>query len=174
MGKAREPSARWRATACCSARQIRFAPPPSNSSKCGPGARESKSSSRNPAPIPRPWCLTRLPRRARAARRRDRGYRRPPAHKIEPDGRAGKNEAHGGKSRSRRAARNSTRDGRNDRTERVVQAREFTSAVGVTGIVLTKLDGTAKGGIVVAITRELGLPVRLCRHRRKNGRSGAV
>jgi fused signal recognition particle receptor len=41
-----------------------------------------------------------------------------------------------------------------------VQAREFTGAVGVTGIVLTKLDGTAKGGIVVAITRELGLPVR--------------
>ena len=42
----------------------------------------------------------------------------------------------------------------------LVQAREFTSAVGVTGIVLTKLDGTAKGGIVVAITRELNLPVR--------------
>jgi len=42
----------------------------------------------------------------------------------------------------------------------LVQAREFTSAVGVTGIVLTKLDGTAKGGIVVAIVRELGLPVR--------------
>jgi fused signal recognition particle receptor len=42
----------------------------------------------------------------------------------------------------------------------LAQAREFTSAVGVTGIVLTKLDGTAKGGIVVAITRDLGLPVR--------------
>ncbi len=40
------------------------------------------------------------------------------------------------------------------------QAREFTSAVGVTGIILTKLDGTAKGGIVVAIARELGLPIR--------------
>jgi fused signal recognition particle receptor len=40
------------------------------------------------------------------------------------------------------------------------QAREFTSHVGVTGIVLTKLDGTAKGGIVVAIARELGLPIR--------------
>ena len=40
------------------------------------------------------------------------------------------------------------------------QAREFTARVGVTGIVLTKLDGTAKGGIVVAISRELGLPVR--------------
>src|SRR5262249_56664211 len=42
----------------------------------------------------------------------------------------------------------------------LIQARQFTSAVGVTGIVLTKLDGTAKGGIVVAITRELGVPVR--------------
>ena len=40
------------------------------------------------------------------------------------------------------------------------QARLFTQAAGVTGIVLTKLDGTAKGGVVVAICRELGLPVR--------------
>ena len=40
------------------------------------------------------------------------------------------------------------------------QARLFTEAAGVTGIVLTKLDGTAKGGIVVAIARELKLPVR--------------
>ena len=42
----------------------------------------------------------------------------------------------------------------------LAQAREFTNAVGITGIVLTKLDGTAKGGIVVAIARELGLPIR--------------
>jgi fused signal recognition particle receptor len=40
------------------------------------------------------------------------------------------------------------------------QAREFMGVAGVTGIVLTKLDGTAKGGIVVAISRELGLPIR--------------
>jgi fused signal recognition particle receptor len=40
------------------------------------------------------------------------------------------------------------------------QARMFTQSAGVTGIVLTKLDGTAKGGVVVAISRELGLPVR--------------
>jgi len=40
------------------------------------------------------------------------------------------------------------------------QARQFTQAAGVTGVVLTKLDGTAKGGVVVAISRELGLPVR--------------
>ncbi len=40
------------------------------------------------------------------------------------------------------------------------QARQFTQAAGVTGIVLTKLDGTAKGGVVFAISRELGIPVR--------------
>jgi fused signal recognition particle receptor len=40
------------------------------------------------------------------------------------------------------------------------QARQFTQSAGVTGIVLTKLDGTAKGGVVVAISRELRLPVR--------------
>ena len=40
------------------------------------------------------------------------------------------------------------------------QARKFTEAAGVSGIVLTKLDGTAKGGVVVAIARELNLPIR--------------
>jgi len=40
------------------------------------------------------------------------------------------------------------------------QAREFTSVAGVTGIVLTKLDGTAKGGVAVAIAHELKLPIR--------------
>jgi fused signal recognition particle receptor len=40
------------------------------------------------------------------------------------------------------------------------QARLFTQAAGVTGIILTKLDGTAKGGIAVAIAQELNLPVR--------------
>ncbi len=40
------------------------------------------------------------------------------------------------------------------------QARKFTESSGVTGIVLTKLDGTAKGGVVVAISRELNLPIR--------------
>jgi fused signal recognition particle receptor len=40
------------------------------------------------------------------------------------------------------------------------QAKLFTEAAGVTGIVLTKLDGTAKGGVVVAISRDLGVPVR--------------
>ena len=43
----------------------------------------------------------------------------------------------------------------------LIQARQFADAVDVTGIVLTKLDGTAKGGIVVAVERELFVPVKL-------------
>ena len=43
----------------------------------------------------------------------------------------------------------------------LVQARVFAEVVDVTGIVLTKLDGTAKGGIVVSVQRELGVPVKL-------------
>jgi len=41
----------------------------------------------------------------------------------------------------------------------IAQAREFSDALGVTDIILTKLDGTAKGGIVVAISRSLGIPI---------------
>jgi fused signal recognition particle receptor len=43
----------------------------------------------------------------------------------------------------------------------LAQARQFTGAVAVTGVVLTKLDGTAKGGVVIAIQRDLGVPVKL-------------
>ena len=42
----------------------------------------------------------------------------------------------------------------------LIQAKQFKEAAGLTGIVLTKLDGTAKGGIVIAIARELGVPVK--------------
>jgi fused signal recognition particle receptor len=42
----------------------------------------------------------------------------------------------------------------------ISQAREFTQRAGVTGLVLTKLDGTAKGGVLVGLADELGLPVR--------------
>jgi fused signal recognition particle receptor len=42
----------------------------------------------------------------------------------------------------------------------LAQARRFTEAVGVTGIVITKLDGTARGGIAVAVEQELDLPVK--------------
>ena len=42
----------------------------------------------------------------------------------------------------------------------LVQAKQFKEAAGITGIVLTKLDGTAKGGIAIAIAKELGVPVK--------------
>lgn len=42
----------------------------------------------------------------------------------------------------------------------LIQAKQFKEAAGLTGIILTKLDGTAKGGIVVAIAKELGVPVK--------------
>jgi fused signal recognition particle receptor len=42
----------------------------------------------------------------------------------------------------------------------LVQGREFARTAGVTGLVLTKLDGTAKGGVAVAVVRELGVPIR--------------
>ncbi|MEX0991396.1 MAG: signal recognition particle-docking protein FtsY [Actinomycetota bacterium] len=43
----------------------------------------------------------------------------------------------------------------------IAQARAFTDSVGVTGVVLTKMDGSAKGGIVIAVREELGVPVKL-------------
>jgi fused signal recognition particle receptor len=43
----------------------------------------------------------------------------------------------------------------------IAQAREFSAAVGVTGIVLTKLDGTARGGVILGIADELDVPVKL-------------
>ncbi|MEA5055183.1 MAG: signal recognition particle-docking protein FtsY, partial [Propionicimonas sp.] len=43
----------------------------------------------------------------------------------------------------------------------LIQARVFAEVVDVTGIVLSKLDGSAKGGIIVAVQRELGVPVKL-------------
>ena len=42
----------------------------------------------------------------------------------------------------------------------LVQAREFNEVTDITGIVITKLDGTAKGGIAIAIQKELGIPVK--------------
>ena len=43
----------------------------------------------------------------------------------------------------------------------LIQAKQFTEAVELTGVVLTKLDGSAKGGIVIAIHEQLGIPVKL-------------
>ena len=56
----------------------------------------------------------------------------------------------------------------------LVQATVFAEVVDITGIVLTKLDGTAKGGIVVAVQRTLGVPVKLVGLGEGAGRPGAV
>ena len=42
----------------------------------------------------------------------------------------------------------------------IIQAQEFLTAVSVSGIVLTKLDGTARGGVIFAIAKQLGIPIR--------------
>jgi hypothetical protein len=111
---------------------------------------------------------------AAAARRRDRRHRRPPAHADEPDGRAregaprdrGPLEAR----RTRRCSSSTRRPGQNG----LQQARLFGDAVGVTGVALTKLDGSAKGGIAIAIAHELGLPVKLVGRRGGARRPAAV
>ena len=92
---------------------------------------------------------------------RDRGHRRPPAHQDQPDGGARKDAPHGRSRDSRRAPHEvllvlEATTGQNG----LEQARKFTESSAVTGIILTKLDGTAKGGVVVAISRELNLPIR--------------
>ena len=95
-------------------------------------------------------------------RRRDRRHRRPAAHPGPPDGRAAQDPP-----RDRPAASTArphevllTIDATTGQNG-LQQARLFAEAVDVTGIVLTKLDGTAKGGIVLAIAHELGIPVKL-------------
>ena len=94
-------------------------------------------------------------------RRGDRGHRRPPPHPAAPDGRARKvrkvieRQAPGAPHETLLTIDATT--GQNG----LRQALLFREAVDVTGIVLTKLDGTAKGGIALAIAQELGVPVKL-------------
>ena len=56
----------------------------------------------------------------------------------------------------------------------IAQARAFTDAVELTGVVLTKTDGSAKGGVVLAVREELGLPIRFVGRRREARRSPPV
>jgi fused signal recognition particle receptor len=98
-------------------------------------------------------------RRGGEGRHRAGRHRRPPAHQVGSDGRARQ-----GQTGDREAGPVSevllvidATTGQNGLT----QARVFREVVDVTGIVLTKLDGTAKGGIVIAVQRELGVPVKL-------------
>ena len=69
--------------------------------------------------------------------------------------------------RTRRCSSSTPPSGRTALT----QGREFAKAAGVTGLVLTKLDGTAKGGIAVAVVRELGVPDPLRRRRARAWRT---
>ena len=99
-------------------------------------------------------------------RSRPRRHRGPAAHEVEPDG--GDEEAAPDRRPDRgRLQRGALGDRRVDRAERPGPSAQFAGAVDVTGIVLTKLDGTAKGGIVLAIQAELGLPGE---GRRRRGR----
>ena len=58
----------------------------------------------------------------------------------------------------------------------LIQAKQFKEAAGITGIVLTKLDGTAKGGIAIAIAKELGVSVKYAGVGRRSpqGEDGSV
>ena len=103
------------------------------------------------------------------------GHRRAAAHQDQPDGRARQDGARG-RARGRRARRTrrcwcwTPRSGSNG----LAQGREFAKAAGVSGLVLTKLDGTAKGGVAVAVVRELERPDPLRRGGRAGGRPAAV
>ena len=145
------------------ARSGRHVPRRGRRSSCRPGAIGSAPTScagaegADPASVAFDAVRTGVERRRR---RRHHRHRRPPAHQGRPDGRARQGQAG-----RREAGVRSTEvllvldatTGQNG----LVQARVFTEVVDVTGIVLTKLDGTAKGGIVVAVQRELGVPVKL-------------
>jgi len=89
-----------------------------------------------------------------------RGHGRTTAHQIQSDGRVGKNEAHGGEGdpgapHDILLVLDAT-TGQNG----LAQAREFTSTVGVTGIILTKLDGTARVASSWPSRAKLSLPIR--------------
>ena len=136
-----------------------FVPPRSNSSRCGRPAPAWISSARGPAPIRRWSSMRSLPAR-RATATSCSSTRRAGSIARESHDRAGEDSAH-----RRARGRESTHEvllvldatvGQNG----LAQAREFMSVAGVNGIVLTKLDGTAKGGSRVAIANDLKLPIR--------------
>ena len=163
----RRRSARWPgarrppAALSCWRRGTPSAPPPPTSSACGPSAPVSRSSVARREPTPAPSCST--PCSVRTARGNDlvladtAGRLHTKVNLVEE---------------LKKIRRVADRDPGNvtevllvlDATtgqNGLAQAREFADAVDVTGIVLTKLDGTAKGGIVIAVQRELFVPVKL-------------
>ena len=108
----------------------------------------------------------RRPRRLRARpgprhRRPDRRHRRPAAHPDPPDARAGEDPQRHPAARSP-ARRTRSCWSSTPPTARTPSARPRSSprAIGCTGVILTKLDGTAKGGVVVAVRQTINLPVK--------------
>ena len=141
-------------------------PPPGGFETPGPErAHEPTSSARRAARIRPRSRSTRSARGiSRAAAHRHRRHRGSPAHAGSPDG--GAQEGAGVIGRRLPGAPHETlltidaTTGQNG----LQQARLFTQAAEVTGLVLTKLDGTAKGGIAIAIAHELGHPDQAHRH----------
>ena len=127
----------------------------------GDTRRMCRSSSRRPAPILRRCCSTRCSRRRRKKIDYvivDTAGRLHTKHnlmaELEKMTRIAKREVPGAPHEVLLVMDATT--GQNGLT----QAREFTKSAGVTGLVLTKLDGTAKGGVVTAIAKELKIPIR--------------
>ena len=93
-------------------------------------------------------------------RRADRRHRGPAPHQGQPDGGARQDGARGRPRGRGRAARGAAGAGRHRGRTASPRRACSTRPAGVTGLVLTKLDGTAKGGVAVAVVRELGVPIR--------------
>ena len=159
---ARSRNSRWTpAGRCCSPPATRSAPPPPSSSARGPSGRVPSSSAAPRAVIPRPSSSTAssAPRRA--------------SIDLVLADTAGRLHTKTNLMDELRKVRRVAEKGAGTVTETLLvidattgqnglaQAREFREATDVTGVVLTKLDGSAKGGIVFAIETELGIPIKL-------------
>ncbi len=83
----------------------------------------------------------------------------PPAEQSRPDGRTGKDRPRHQEAGCERAACRAAGARCDDRTERDLASGSLQDAVPLTGLVMTKLDGTAKGGILVALAAKFGLPI---------------
>ena len=136
-----------------------FQPRPPSSSSTGPSARRRQRAGREGGD-PSSVIFDAVQRPAPATSTSSRRHRRPPPHQgqlmeeLRKVRRAADREA--GQVTEVLLVLDAT-TGQNGLT----QAKQFTEAVEVTGVVLTKLDGSAKGGIVLAIQSELGIPVKL-------------
>ena len=146
--------------ACCSPPQTPSGPPPSSSSRSGGTGWAATSSSRARGPTRRPSCSTPCRPRSQGNRRPDHRHGRAAPHEGQPHGgaRKGGKRIMEGSSRGRPMRSFSPR--RHDGPERRQPGAMFNEAIGVTGLVLTKLDGTAKGGIIIRLAREFDIPIR--------------